>query len=196
MDPTLANAIAGQDPVTVTGSWQRHLPARFLATAMEGRRSYSRWGRNPGFPVLYLGRPAASVLVEAYRHLVDPVDDSTILDHLAPRVLVTANVDVTEILDLRSPTARVELRLSLTQIQSATDDRAAYAACQEVAAAAHQQGFHGVIAPAATELGQTLALFSDRLPASEVPTKTDEVLWDRLPDDPRGRASHLSVVKT
>ncbi len=80
---SLANSIAGQDPVSVRGSWQRHLPARYLPQAMEGRASYSRWGRARGFPVLYLGRPADSVVVEAYRHLVDPVDDPTILDHLA-----------------------------------------------------------------------------------------------------------------
>lgn len=194
MDPTLADAVAGQDSVTVTGSWQRHLPARFLATAMEGRQSYSRWGRDPGFPVLYLGRPTNSVVVEAYRHLVDPVEDPEILNHLAPRVLVTADVDVTEILDLRSSTARVDLGLNLSQIQSSTDDRAAYSACQEVAAAAHQQGFHGVVAPAATQFGQTLALFGDRLPAAEVPKRSDEILWDRLPADPRGHANHLRVV--
>src|SRR5680860_1875470 len=98
---SLANAIAGQEPVTITGSWQRHLPARVLDRAMEGRHAYSRWGRDPGFPVLYLGRPGDSVVVEAYRHLVDPVEDPDIAKHLAPRVLVTAEVSVTEVLDLR-----------------------------------------------------------------------------------------------
>lgn len=43
-------------------------------------------------------------------------------------------------------------------------DASAYEACREVVAAAHHQGFHGLVAPAATELGVTLALFSDRLP--------------------------------
>lgn len=195
MDP-LANAIAGQDPVEITGSWQRHLPARFLARAMDGRTGYSRWGRDPGFPLLYLGRPTDSVVVEAYRHLVDPIEDPTIRDHLAPRALVTADVAVTEILDLRSSRTRFELDLTLQQIQSATDDRAAYEACQEVAAAAHQQGFHGIVTPAATHLGDTLALFSDRIPAHEVPSVTDEVLWDTLPADPRaGGVPHLQIVR-
>lgn len=182
---SLANAVAGQDPVTITGSWLRHLPARFLDRAMEGRTAYSRWGRDPGFPVLYLGRPADSVVVEAYRHLVDPVEDPEIRNQLAPRVLVTADVAVAEILDLRRATSRMELGLSPNQIQSATDDKAAYAACQEVAAAAHQQGFHGIVTPAATELGETLALFSSRLSAHEVPVVTGEVFWAQLPDDPR-----------
>lgn len=186
---SLANAVAGLDPVTVTGSWQRHLPARFKDRPLEGRSAYSRWGRKLGFPLLYFGRPTDSVVVEAYRHLVDPaVDDPNIREQLAPRVLVTAEIRVTEILDLRSARARMELGLSLSQIQSPTDDRLAYAACQEVAAAAHQHGFHGLIAPAATELGETLALFSNRLPAAEAPTLTNSVPWDRLPDDPRAGA--------
>lgn len=185
---SLANAIAGLVHVaqTVTGAWQRHLPARYQDRPLEGRSAYSRWGRNPGFPLLYLGRPTESITVEAYRHLVDPVeDDPNILDHLAPRVLATAEVRVTEILDLRTPRARMELGLTLGQIQSPTDDRAAYGACQEVAAAAHQHGFHGLVAPAATQLGETLALFTNNLPADELPRLIDTTPWDRLPDDPR-----------
>ena len=73
MDTTLANAIAGQDPVNITGSWHRHVPARYLPSAMDGRSGNSRWGRDPGFPILYLGRPVDSVVVEAYRRLVDPI---------------------------------------------------------------------------------------------------------------------------
>lgn len=191
---SLANAIAGQEPVRVTGSWQRHLPARYLDRAMDGRQAYSRWGRPQGFPVLYLGRPEDSVVVEAYRHLIDPVESPELINHLAPRVLVTAEVNVTEILDLRSAKTRMELGLTLSQMQSPTGDRAAYAACQEVAAAAHQQGFHGLVAPAATEVGETLVLFSARLPSHEVPQVTTQVHWDRLPDDPRAQR-RLRVVR-
>lgn len=191
---SLANAIAGQEPVTITGSWQRHLPARFLDRATEGRQAYSRWGRDPGFPVLYLGRPGDSVVVEAYRHLVDPVEDPELRKHIVPRVMVTADVMVTDILDLRSARARMELGLTMTQILSPTNDRAAYDACQEVAAAAHQQGFHGLVAPAATEIGETLALFSSRLPIGQIPVVTSEVFWDEFPDDPRARPP-LRVVK-
>lgn len=132
---------------------------------------------------------------EAYRHLVDPIEDASIRDHLAPRVLVTVDVAVNDILDLRTSLARLELGLTLEQITSATADREAYAACYEVAAAAHQQGFHGLVAPAATGLGETLALFSNRLPAAEVPTVTREIFWETLPDDPRYTTAHLRVVR-
>lgn len=165
---------------------------------MAGRSSPSRWGRNPGFPLLYLGRPTDSVTVEAYRHLVDPVvDDPNIITNLAPRVLVTADVNVNEILDLRSPRTRVAVGLSLSQIQSATDDRNAYAACHQVSAAAHQGGFHGLIAPAATGLGETLALFSNLLSATEQPVVTDVTYWDQLPADPRAArpGARLRVVR-
>lgn len=127
---------------------------------------------------------------------MDPVEDPEIRNHLAPRALVTAEVAVTEVLDLRRARSRMELGLTMKQIQSAADDRAAYAACQEVAAAAHQQGFHGIVAPAATERGETLALFSNRLPGREVPVVTEEVFWDKLPDDPRLESKPmLRVVK-
>lgn len=192
---SLANTVAGQDPVQVTGSWQRHLPAKFRDRATEGRAAHSRWGRDSGFPILYLGRPTASVTVEAYRHLVDPIEDASIREHLAPRVLVTVEVAVHDILDLRTSLARLELGLTLEQITSATSDREAYAACYDVAAAAHQQGFHGLVAPAATGVGETLALFSNRLTTAEVPTVTREIFWETLPDDPRSTTTHLRVVR-
>lgn len=182
-----ANAVAGQVPVTVTGTWQRHLPARHRDRPLEGRAAYSRWGRKLGFPILYLGSPTASVVVEAYRHLVDPVDNPDLREQLAPRVLVTVEVDATDILDLRTAAARFELGLTPSQLHSPTEDRQAYAACQEVAAAAHQHGFHGLIAPAATELGETLALFTNNLPETEMPTLIQSVAWDQLPDDPRAK---------
>lgn len=192
----LANAVAGQEPVHIRGTWQRHLEARFRDRATEGRVAFSRWGRDPGFPILYLGRPTDSVVVEAYRHLVDPVENPEIRDHLAPRVLVTAEVDVEEILDLRTATARMALGLTMPQLQSATSDRAAYEACRDVAAAAHQQGYRGIVAPAATGLGETLALFSSRLHKSDVPRVIDERFWDRLPDDPRSAtAPRLRIIR-
>jgi RES domain-containing protein len=194
-DATLANAVAGQDPVRVTGTWKRHLEARFRDRATEGRVAFTRWGRDPGFPILYLGSPIASVVVEAYRHLIDPVENPEIVEHLAPRVMITAEVDVDEILDLRTAGARMAIGLSLEQLHSPTYDRAAYEACREVAAAAHQQGFRGIIAPAATRLGETLAVFSARLNVTQVPQVIAEEYWERLPEDPRSeKRPRLTLV--
>lgn len=181
---SLAARISQSVIAEVEGTWQRHVAARHAGQALHGRVSFARWGTADGFPVLYLGQPRASVVVEAYRHLVDPVED-LVVHALPPRVLVTCAVHVTEILDLRSAASRVALGVSIGTLQSATRDRTAYRACQEISATAHQLGLHGVITPSATQLGLTLALFTDLLPLQEQPEQVAEELWTRLPDDPR-----------
>lgn len=130
------------------------------------------------------------MVVEAYRHFVDPMEDPTqaaaIAAQVQPRMLVTVAVKVTNILDLRGAATRMQLGLGLDVLQSDTNRRDAYAACQEVAQVAHQLGFHGVLAPAATQIGDTLALFSDALPSAERPARaTEDQLWEHLPNDPR-----------
>ena len=186
----LAHRVAAAAITTVTGVWQRHVAVTFEADALNGRRGYGRWGAPNGFPVLYLGRPRESVVIEAYRHLVDPVaDDQDTADQLArtikPRMLVTAQVDVDDILDLRSAGARVQVGLTNDVLQSGTDDREAYDTCQHVAQVAHQLNRNGILAPAATGRGETLVLFMDLLPAAQRPARVDDELWHRLPADPR-----------
>jgi len=56
---------------------------------------------------------------------------------------------------------------------------------------------HGVIVPAATGMGDTLALFMRHLPAAQQPEVIDEEAWDVLPvtahtaRSPRGRRGVL-----
>ncbi|WP_431236162.1 RES family NAD+ phosphorylase (plasmid) [Mycolicibacterium psychrotolerans] len=180
---SLPARLAQATHIAVAGTWQRHVPAKYIAAALDGRSATGRWGTENGFPVLYLGRPTDSVVVEAYRHLIDPVADAP--PPVSPRALITCTVSVSTILDLRSAANRVLADLTINQMQSGTRDRDAYRACQNVAAVAHQLEFHGIIAPAATEMGDTLVLFTDRLPEQENPTRTDEKLWTELPADPR-----------
>ncbi len=186
-----AALIASLPSATEQGRWQRHVPANKLAEALDGRRGYGRWGTSDGFTVLYLGRPRASVIVEAHRHLVDPLEDdadrAAILATVRPRVLVTCDVDVSTLLDLRTPGARNTASLTIGELTSPTDDPDAYLRCQRVAQIAHQLGRHGIIAPAATGLGDTLALFTDLLPPNERPIFVGgaEEHWSTLPDDPR-----------
>ena len=182
---SLAARVAACPRATVDGTWQRHVGARRADQALDGRRAYGRWGTADGFPVLYLGAPTGSVIVEAYRHLVEPVE-GPIDAALAPRVLVTCTVEVTDVLDLRRAGNRLQVGLALDDLQCDVDDSAAYARCQGVAQVAHQLGCHGIIAPAATRLGETLALFPDLLPADQRPVRSsDDELWSRLPADPR-----------
>lgn len=183
---TSALSVAAAPITEVSGTWHRHVAARWQQQALAGRRSDGRWGSAGGFPVLYLGQPRASVIVEAYRWYVDPVEDQSQVIPTVARVMVTVDVDVTDVLDLRTAGSRLTVGLSMEELRSATSDRSAYAACREVAQIAHQLGRHGLVAPAATGMGHTLALFIDRLPAAEQPRKSaDDEVWSGLPPDPR-----------
>ncbi len=191
-DPGLAARVAALDEATETGQWQRHAPVRHAGQALDGWISDARWGTATGFPVLYLGRPTNSVIVEAYRHQVDPImfddpdDRDRFLAGLMPRVLVTCTVRVTLLLDLRSAAARAAVGLTIQDLSSAVNDRDSYERCQTVAQVAHQLGRHGVLAPAATGVGETLALFTDRLPVAERPARAfEDRQWAHLPPDPR-----------
>jgi RES domain len=176
----LAVAVAACTVTTVTGEFRRHSSLKW--PALTGSDSGGRWGRPTAYPVLYLGRPEQSVIVEAYRHLVDDVEGMR-PDLVQPRRLVTCSVECTNILDLR--TTENQLRVSLTNAEL-TSPVGDYERCQRVGAVAHQLGLHGVIAISASGLGETLALFEQRLPASELPVPTGiDVIWDRLPADPR-----------
>jgi RES domain-containing protein len=195
MMDSLPARLAQVTPIAVDGTWQRHVAARFVDAALAGRSANGRWGTEGSYPVLYLGRPTDSVTVEAYRHLVDPVvADGGPMPQMRPRALVTCEVSVTEVLDLRSPANRVLVGMTPDQLQS---DKTGYPACQNVSAAAHQLGYHGIITPAATKLGETLALFTDLLIDGEQPVLTHTQMWVRLPPDPRKppQRSALRVVQ-
>jgi len=189
--PAERTRIAALTPATESGHWQRHVASAYAREALEGRSGHGRWGTRGGFPVLYLGRPRDSVVVEAYRHLVDPIEDpdarTSLVAQIRPRVLVTASVRVTNLLDLRSVAARIVVGLADADLSSPTDDGEAYRRCQEVARIAHDLGRHGVVAPAATGLGETLALFTDVIPAAERPVRIAEAdeHWTTFPEDPR-----------
>jgi len=188
----LAARIAALSRTSEIGVWQRHVAARDAARALDGHLGNGRWGTTRGFPVLYLGRPAESVIIEAYRHHVDPLmfdtdeDRAAFIASVGPRVVVTCTVDVTNLLDLRTISGRAATGLTLQDLQSLPNDPEAYGRCRTVSQIARQLGWHGVIAPAATRVGETVALFTDRLPAAERPVRSaDDLPWTRLPADPR-----------
>ena len=193
--PAERSRIAALTPASESGEWQRHVASAYIREALDGRSGHGRWGARGGFPVLYLGRPRDSVVVEAYRHLVDPIEDAAdrarLVAQIRPRVLVTAAVRVTNLLDLRSVAARIVVGLTDAHLASPTDDGEAYRRCQEVARIAHDLGRHGIIAPAATGLGETLALFTDVIPAAERPMRIAEAdeHWTTFPEDPRAEGA-------
>jgi RES domain-containing protein len=176
VDRGLALAVARAKTTSVMGSFERHVSPK--VRTLTGSAAGGRWGPPGAYPVLYFGRPTDSVIVEAYRHLVEDVDGMR-PDAVGPRRVLTVDVQATQILDLRDPASQLEVGLSMEILLGPHEP------CQAVGLAAHQLGLHGVIAPAATGLGETLALFERTLPAEEIPVLTGERMWETLPRDPR-----------
>jgi RES domain-containing protein len=172
-------AVAAAGTVDIKGTFQRHISPRYRT--LTGSASGGRWGPEGAYPVLYLGRPTASVVVEAHRHLVEPIEGMR-PEMVGPRRLLTCEVRISNVLDLRDQPVWTSLGIGLDDLRSDVGD---YAACHRIGRAAHQLGLHGIIAPAATGLGETLAIFERRLPAEEQPVLVGDELWETLPADPR-----------
>lgn len=175
MHRSTAERVAAVAPVRIDGTFYRHAAPNRDAFA---GGDLGRWGEN--FPVIYLGRPVDTVTVEAYRHLVE--NDGIPADQVQPRRLYTVTVAVEHVLDLSVPAALDAVGLTEDDLRSPVDD---YEACQRVAAAAHQLELHGILAPSATGIGQTLAIFRERVSMAEMPVVVHETTWESLPLDPR-----------
>lgn len=179
----LVARVAAAPRVTVSGTFYRH--AQVGTQDVRGSNSGGRWGPPGGFEVIYLGRPEASIIIEAHRHLVE-VTEGMRPEFVGPRSVVVVEVAATELLDLRSEATRANLGLDHTVTFSEARDPDAYATCQQVGRAAHQLELHGLISPAAGGFGgETLALFPANLPHMEVPVVESVRTWDALPPDPR-----------
>jgi len=178
----LLAAISKLQPIHLQGTFERH--TSLLWGELQPSAAGGRWGGRRAYEVLYLGRPRSSVVIEAYRHLVDDeLDDSAALaTSVLERRVVTCEVDITNVLDIRASAALGAVSLGETQLFSDVGD---YAACQAVGAAVHQLGLSGLIAPAASRQGETLALFPANLPGEQWPKITKRDIWRGLPRDPR-----------
>jgi hypothetical protein len=183
----LLAAVARIDPIRVQGTFERHTSLRW--EELKPSAAGGRWGARRAYEVLYLGRPRSSVVIEAYRHLVDDELDDTgaLAASVLERRIVTCKIDVPKVLDLRESATRAALSLTDARLFSEVGD---YTACQAIGAAAHQLGLAGLIAPAASRRGETLALFPANLPAERWPRVTKHDIWRGLPPDPR----HLRLV--
>lgn len=174
-------ALADLEPIRVQGRFERHLSLKW--EELQPSAAGGRWNAPQTFEVLYLGRPRDSVVVEAYRHLVDDeLDFPDMAARVLERRIITCEVDVPGILDLRPIAARDALGLRDEVLCSAAGN---YAPCQQIGAAAHQLRANGLVIPAATKLGETLALFPANLPADNWPMVVERGIWHGLPPDPR-----------
>lgn len=169
-------SLAQAELAHIEGTFYRHTSVK--VRSLKGSSAGGRWGSRDGTSVLYLGRPVDSVVAEAYRNLVDDIEGMT-GDLVGPRRLMTCNLKVTNILDLRDQSTRVLAGLTEEDLSGPWEP------CQLIGRASHMLGFHGVIAPAATQLGETLALFEQHLDEGELPELVSEEVWAQLPSDPR-----------
>jgi hypothetical protein len=113
--------------------------------------------------------------------LVDDVEGMT-GDKVRPRRLLTVEISLTSILDLRVSGHQEAVGLTMDDLMSETSQ---HARCQRVGSAAHQLGLHGILAPAATGLGETLAVYELHLTPNEQPVLIAQEQWPHLPSDPR-----------
>jgi hypothetical protein len=175
-------AIADLQPIRIQGEFQRHVSLRW--DELRPSTAGGRWGASRAFEVLYLGRPKASVVVEAYRHLVDDELDSPVelAAAVVERRLILCDVGVSNVLDLRPEAARSRLGLSEADLKSPIGD---YEKCQRIGAAAHQLQLSGLITISASGIGETLALFPTNMAVDEWPRVLRRELWHGLPADPR-----------
>lgn len=179
MERDIAAAVSRAGAATVAGRFQRHVSPR--QEPLRGSRAGGRWGPEGAYPVLYLGRPTDSVIVEAHRHLVETVEGMQ--PHMVgPRRLVTCEVEITSVLDLRESATLEVVGLTTADLRSEVGD---YETCHRVGQAAYSLGLHGIIAPAAGGLGETLAIFEDRLDREDQLALIQERPWESLPADPR-----------
>jgi len=178
----LLAAISGLDTIRVDGTFERHTSLRW--DELKGSAAGGRWGARRAHEVLYLGRPRESVVIEAYRHLVDDELDNAgmLAASVVERRVLTCKVGIPNVLDLRPVLTRTTLTLTDAQLFSDVGD---YAACQAIGAAACDIGLAGLIAPSASARGETLALFPANLPNEHMLEVTARDIWRGLPPDPR-----------
>lgn len=176
LDRNLVIAVSGSPRATIGGEFWRHATRREWLTS--GSVNGGRWGPAGAYPVCYLGTPMESVIAEAHRNLVEGVDGMR-PELVGPRWCGRLRVDAENVLNLRDRQSRLELGL--------TDEDLAgpWEKCQAVGQAAHQLGLHGIIVPAGTRVGLTLALFERHLASAERPMLLEAELWESLPADPR-----------
>lgn len=150
--------------------------------ALTGSRIGGRWHPPDSFPAFYMASSRDSAIVEVYRRIVEASDPPLPASDIT--VLVTRYaVAVDNVLDLRSSASQTSVGLSDEDMRSPIGK---YTACQRVGAIAHQCGYHGIIAPAASGVGDHLTVFEQQIdPASEWPSELDSERLEGLPPHPR-----------
>jgi RES domain-containing protein len=174
LDETLVGRVLEVEPARFEGPAYRHLGPAYHPLSGEGARVHGgRWNPPDSFPVLYLATTLESVIAEFYRlaeRAARPPED------LLPRHLRLYHVELQRVLDLSDEGNRLTIGVSSTEIRAENTAR-----CQAIGDAAHYAGFEAVLAPSATRVGESLAIFSARLQAGSVVEPEGFEVWNDLP---------------
>lgn len=124
---------------------------------LDGSRQVGGRFNPPGeFGALYLSLRPATARAELNRRAART---GVALEDLLPRVLLTVNVELGRVLDLRDPEERA--RWGLDEEGVSGDD---HGPCREIGRAARREGYEAILYPsAARREGTNLVVFLDRL---------------------------------
>lgn len=153
---SVADAVATAPRRRLTGNWWHQGPTRHpLTSCADPARGPGRYHRQGEPGVWYASSQEQAAWAEFFRHFVDDGIDPFELRRRVGRVSVDLDV-----LDLTNPAVREHLAIDENDLL--TDN---YTITQELAAAARDAGFDGVLAPSAGLPGrQSLAVFASVLP--------------------------------
>ena len=161
LDEALVGRVLEVEPVGFSGKAYRHLGPGYQPLSGEGARVRGgRWNPTESFPVVYLAKTERSAIAEFYR-LAEK--NGRRPGDLLPRHLHRYRVELQRVLDLTVEDNLRTVRLELIDLRSEDPTR-----CQAVGDAAHYAGFEAVLAPSATGIDETLAVFTARLQAGSL----------------------------
>jgi RES domain-containing protein len=177
-DERLIQLLDDRPRVVFQGEAFRHVGPNYPPLGTEGARIQGgRWNPPDSFPTLYLAANQASAAAEFYRR---SEREGRSPEELLPRRLFRYRVRLTQVVDLTTLDGLASVSLSVEDLTMDDPTR-----CQAIGDAAHYVGFEAIRAPSATEVGEVLAVFWDRLQPDSVVENISAVTWDDLPVDPR-----------
>lgn len=177
--PNLASVIASLGSTRVHGDFFRYTSVHSTLTTVN--TAGGRWHPPNSFQAVYFADGRESAISEAYRRIVNAFDPPLPPAGVTLR-LWRLGIDANEVLDLRQRDAWQKLGLTLDDLRSPLRH---YEACQLVGKTAHQLGLQGIIAPAATGIGNHLSLFDEHAKPQAQPKVISDEILNGLPPDPR-----------
>jgi RES domain-containing protein len=174
----LPAALSSLPGVRVRGRFFRYAPSR---ARLVGGTSGGRWSPAGGFPAIYFADSRDSAIVEIYRRIIDAFDPPLPADGIFMELMEVA-IDVQDVLDLRELSALKAVGLTITDLRSDVGD---YASCHRVGKVVHQHGYHGILAQAASGVGNHFAVFDHQLTEDEHLKIVDVETLNGIPANPR-----------